>query len=171
MTFGGWSINRICFDYIREVLPDGGTILEFGSGYGTKELSKYYKMYSVENYKEWVDKYNSTYIYAPIKYYDETFTAPDGIPQQIGWFDPDIVRYNLPEKYDLILVDGPNGVRFGRGGFYKYLDWFDTSVPIIFDDINRISERVLMEKVSAKLNKECYILNDGNTGVIYDNFE
>ena len=179
MTFGGWAINKPCFDYIRKVLPDGKTILEFGSGDGTRELAKYYKMYSVENYKEWVDKYDSTYIYAPIKFYEtggssfdgtEYFTAPEDIPgedteKQSGWFDPDIVKSNLPKEYDLILVDGPNG-QFGRAGFYKYLDWFNTDVPIIIDDINREGERIMMEKISEKVGREYKILEDTRTGVI-----
>ena len=180
MSFGGWSINEVCFDYIKDILPDGKIILEFGSGFGTEQLAKHYKMYSIENYKEWIGKYNSTYIYAPIKQYEvggsnifgneDYFTAPVGIPgekhsEQSGWYDPDIVEKNLPSHYDLILVDGPNGM-FGRGGFYKYLDWFNTDVPIIIDDINRDGERIMMEKISEKIGRDYTILSDNVTGVI-----
>ena len=184
--FGGWAISKTCFDYIRELLPGGKVILELGSGEGTAELAKYYRMYSIENQKEWINKYDSTYIYAPIKKYvnvkltedkwwgefsdKDAFIPPIGIPGegselQSGWFDPEIVKENLPKKYDLILVDGPNGL-IGRGGFYKYLDYFDINVPIIIDDINRKAERILMEKVSEKLEKEYIILDDEVTGVI-----
>ena len=105
MSFGGWSISEICFNYIREILPDGSTILEFGSGFSTEQLSKYYTMYSVENYQEWVGKYDATYIYAPIRKYEiggsdifgdaDFWTAPEDIPgeqtaAQVGWYDPDI---------------------------------------------------------------------------------
>ena len=62
-NFGGWSIQEVCFNFIREILPSGKTILELGSGYGTKRLSEHYKMYSIENYSQWVGKYNSTYIW------------------------------------------------------------------------------------------------------------
>ena len=164
-NFGGWSMEKSCFDYIRQLLPEGKTILEFGSGYVTGELSKYYTMYSVENYEEWVDRYDSTYIYAPIKFYDETFITPS-IPENLGWYNPDIVKVNLPKKYDLILVDGPNGERYGRGGFYKYLKWFNTDVPIVFDDVNREPERILMEKVSKKIGRDYVILEDDMFGVI-----
>ena len=182
MSFGSWSISEICFNYIREILPEGKIILELGSGWTTGELAKYYKMYSIENYKEWIDKYDSTYIYAPIRKYQKefdkswwndvelNFLAPKGIPgensvMQLGWFDPDIVKSQLPKEYDLILVDGPNGT-FGRGGFYKYLDWFKKDVPIIIDDINRDGERALMEKISQKLDRNYMILDDKVTGVI-----
>ena len=68
---------------------------------------------------------------------------------------------NLPESYDMILVDGPGG-SYGRGGFFKYLDKFNTDVPILFDDINREAELDLMKCVSKKLNKPYHILKDDN---------
>lgn len=173
-----WSISNNCFNYIRELLPENKTILELGSGCGTEHLSKYYKMYSIENQIEWVGKYESTYIHAPIRLYEESswwnndpFIAVEDIPSEIGdnfqkgWFDPDIVKSQLPKEYDLILVDGPNGT-IGRGGFYKYLDYFNTDVPIIMDDVGREPERILMEKVSKKLNRDYIILDDKVTGVI-----
>ena len=54
----GITINDNCVNLIKRILPDGGTILEFGSGEGTTWLSDAgYKMYSVENQSEWMDKY------------------------------------------------------------------------------------------------------------------
>ena len=41
-----------------------------------------------------------------------------------------------------------------------------TDVPIIIDDIKRESERILMEKISEKLNRPYLILEDKDTGVI-----
>lgn len=167
-NFGGWAIQESCFKLIKELLPEGKTILELGSGYGTATLAKHYKMYSIENYQDWINKFNSTYIHAPIKKYDEKWTHPD-LPgeeslYQSGWYDPEILAEELPTDYDLILVDGPNGM-FGRGGFLKHLDLFNTNVPIIFDDINRFSERKLMEAVAKKLNKP-YLELDKYTGYI-----
>ena len=165
---GGWSIDKTCFDYIRKLLPDGGTILELGSGVGTGFLAKHYNMYSIEHDKDFVNKYKSNYVHAPIVTYDKTdFLAPSGIPGQRGWYDPNIVKPFLDkiEKYDLILVDGPIGQVHGRGGFYKYLHWFNTDVTIMIDDCNRSEEKILLEKVSEKLNKS-YIMLDDDTGVI-----
>lgn len=166
-NLGGWSIQESCYNFIKSILPEGSTILELGSGAGTGYLSKHYKMYSIENYEEWINKYNSTYIYAPIKYYNDEWTAPN-LPgekgrSQIGWYDVDIIKSNLPDKYDLILVDGPNGT-FGRGGFLKHLDLFNTNIPIIFDDINR-EEKELMIKVSEAIGRP-YKELDKYTGYI-----
>jgi hypothetical protein len=154
--FGGWAIQESCFNFIKQILPEGSTILELGSGIGTYHLSKHFKMYSIENYTDWLDKYESTYIYAPIKYYNQSWPAPD-VPGehgslQSGWYDPDLVKKGLPTEYDLILVDGPNG-SFGRGGFLKHIDLFNHNVPIVFDDINREPEYTLMVKVSEYLGK------------------
>jgi len=165
---GGWAIQESCYNFIKEILPEGKTILEFGSGIGTDYLSRHYTMYSIENYKEWIDKYDSTYIYAPIKNYNSEWTSPE-LPgehseRQIGWYDPSMLVGKLPEHYDLILIGGPNGM-FGRGGFLKHIDMFNTSVPMVFDDINRHTERALMIKVSEHVGRPWFAL-DENTGYI-----
>jgi hypothetical protein len=181
--FGGWAIQESCFNLIKEILPEGKTILEFGSGYGTDALSKHYKMVSVENQPEWVGKFDSHYIEVPIKPYSTNEIATKGLfelettsnmppdlpgehsPLQKGWFDPTMLSEKIKDiKYDLILIDGPNGA-IGRGGFLKHLDMFNTNIPLIFDDINRESEMQLMIKISEKLNRPYTILNT-TTGYI-----
>ncbi len=164
----GISINDNCLDYIKEVLPKGSTILEFGSGDGTTWLSDAgYKMYSVENQPEWMDKYpkHTTYINCSIKYYDLDYSAPKNIFHQTGWYNPDDLFPNLPKKYDLILIDGPGG-RWGRGGFYKHIDKFNTDVPMVFDDINRTQDSDVMEFISDYIGRE-YEIIDLYTGVIH----
>jgi|694.fasta_scaffold100965_5 hypothetical protein len=162
------NISYNCVDLIRSILPEGSTILELGSGAGTLVLSQYYKMYSVENQPEWFDKYPeaTTYINCRSKMYDATYPAPE-IPGNLGWYHPDDIFPNLPEHYDLILIDGPGGGKWGRGGFYKHLDKFNTDVPLVFDDIDRAPEMILMKEVAKKLNRECFVLeNDSHIGII-----
>ena len=132
--FGGWSINKECFNKILEILPKGSIILEFGSGYGSSELSKYYEVYSIEHDDEWLNKYDVNYIYAPLKPIKEDST--------INWYDVEVLKKILPQKYHLILVDGPpkptskNGN--GRMGFIYNLNLFNLeNVIIIFDDVER----------------------------------
>ena len=94
--FGGFAISRELFEFIRQTLPDGSTILELGSGSGTGELCRHYRMYSIEQDKKWLNTYNSTYIHAPLKN---------------RWYDVTILREKLPTipTYDCILIDGPSG--------------------------------------------------------------
>jgi hypothetical protein len=166
--FGKVSISKNCFELIRNILPEGKTILEFGSGFGTSQLGNHYKMYSVENQPEWFNRYMnvSTYINCRSKMYDDVYTAPD-IPGNKGWYHPDDLFSNLPKHYDLILIDGPGGPNWGRGGFYKHIEKFNTNVPMVFDDINREAEMLLLKKISEYVDKPFDILeSDKSIGYI-----
>ena len=162
----GISINDTCLEYIKKILPRGSSILEFGSGKGTTWLADAgYTMYSVENQPEWFDYYpdHTTYINCRIKYYNDTYISPP-IVNQNGWYHIDDLLPNLPESYDLILIDGPGG-RWGRGGFWKHIEEYNTDVPMIFDDINRIPDSEVMELVSDYVGRD-YEIIDHYTGVI-----
>ena len=64
-----------------------------------------------------------------------------------------------------MLVDGPGGW-LGRGGILTYIEHFNTEVPIVFDDVHREQESMILKKLSKKLNREYKILDDGVTGYI-----
>lgn len=145
-TFGGWSLDKKLYNYIRKILADGKTILEFGSGWASGKLSKHYTVYSIEHDPIWLNRYNTHYIYAPIVN---------------NWYDVEILKNNLPDSYDLIIVDGPPHI-IGRRGFFNFLHLFNTNVPIIFDDVNRRAEYELLKDVANKLNKP-YIILKGST--------
>jgi len=152
MSFGEWVIDIECFNKILEILPKNKTILEFGSGFGSSELSKYYKVFSIEHDEKWLNKYpNINYIYAPLKPIKEN--------QNINWYDIDIVKDNIPEKYDLILVDGPPEAtsknRMGRMGFFYNLELFTLeNVVIIFDDVERKKDLDNMISISKKIDRK-----------------
>jgi hypothetical protein len=158
IEYGGVSINKAAVEFIESILDNGKTILELGSGPGsTVGLGKIYNLYSVENQPEWFDRYSkyTTYINCRSKSYDETYTKPNGFLNDKAWYHPDDLFSNLPNSYDLILVDGPGGFShgWGRGGFYKHIDKFNTDVPIVFDDINRDEESELMKRVSEYIDR------------------
>ena len=135
--FEYWSISKQLFDHICTILPEGSTILELGSGWASGEFSKHYTVYSIEHDRYWLGKYDTNYIYAPIKN---------------RWYDSNVLKKSLPVHYDLILVDGPPEL-IGREGFYTFLNLFDTSAIIIFDDIHRKKDRDLMIAVAQKLER------------------
>lgn len=156
-SFGGWSISLELFQYIRTKLQPGNTILELGSGQATEELAKFYTMYSIEHNVEWLNKYKTNYIYAPIQHYSN-----------YNWYDTKAIKQQMPIHYDLILIDGPPG-NIGRIGFFYNLELFKTNVPIIFDDVNRLPEYDLLKEVATALNKpyRIYKCADGKAfGVI-----
>lgn len=153
--FGGMAISQELYHYLCAVLPEGSTILELGSGYGTSQLAKRFVMYSVEHNADWVNRYNSTYIHAPI---------------ENSWYSVDAIKRGLPKHYDLILIDGPPR-RIGRRGFFKNLEIFNVNVPLVFDDIHDPNEFQDMIDVAKKLERDCYqyVCKNKKWGVILPN--
>ena len=169
-TFGGASLNKAAIDWIDGVLDEGDTVIELGSGPGsTIALGQKYNLYSVENQQEWMNRFPyTTYINCRSKPYDDEYTKPKGFEDNISWYHPDDLFPNLPKSYDLILVDGPGGIGhgWGRGGFWKHIDKFNMDVHFVFDDVQR--EMNLIKVVSKHINKDYVLLDDGMTGVIYN---
>jgi hypothetical protein len=142
----GWAIPKEAFEWIYNNLPHGSTILELGSGNGTKELVKYYNVISIEENEKWLDVVpESKYIYAPLKEY------PFSNAHSCCWYD-DSCLSELPDKYDLLIIDGPVGNN--RSNFLHFMSFFKTNIPYVIDDTNRGGDREMAIKISKILNKE-----------------
>jgi len=141
----GYALPFEMYVWIRENIEEGSTILELGSGSGsTGNLSQFYKMYSVENNKEYIGKYNSTYIYAPLRN---------------KWFDIQAIKNGIEDiKYDALIIDGPSGSS-SRTMFLQHMTLFDISVPLIFDDTHRQPEKNMALQVANQLKRGVYIKN------------
>ena len=138
-----FAISEEMYTWLEQNLPEGSTILEFGSGTGTIELTKRYTVYSVEQAKEFIGVAPlSNYIHAPLV---------------DGWYDKDIVFKSLPKKYDLLLIDGPGGSNY-RNNISNYWDKFNLDVPIIFDDTHRPKELAFAKETAERFNKEVEIV-------------
>lgn len=163
-SFHNASITENLYNWIRKTLPDGSTILELGSGWATGELAKHYTMFSVEHSEKYLDKYDSTYLHAPLKEHKQLANH-----DSTRWYDADILRDMLEDKeYDLLLIDGPPQT---RSGFYKYMALFDESKIWVFDDLHRNLDRKVISSCASKL--QCpyivYCSDDGKPfGVIND---
>jgi len=138
----GWAISVECYDWILDNIPEGETIVEFGSGSGTMELCRYHKVYPIphqERFTRLAPKAN--YILADIV---------------DGWYDPEVVFNNLPDEYSLIIVDGPPNLDQvkTRNNIEKYWDRLNTSVPIIMDDTHREDEYDFAIRTAELLGKD-----------------
>lgn len=131
--FGGSGITEELYRWIVNHVPSGKHILELGSGdVSTRFLSKTYLMTSVEDNIGFLNRYPSRYIHAPLVE---------------GWFDVTVLKTNLPDDYDIILVDGPAGSE-ARAGFLANIGLFKLNVPFIIDDTCRDVERKMADDLA-----------------------
>jgi len=145
-SFGGFAISKELFEWIVDNIPEGSVILELGSGYGTRELVKKYKVYSVEHNKEWLGlEPKSNYIYAPLK---------------DGWYEREVLYNEIPKKYDVLLIDGPpNGY---RKNIIKNYDLFEDVKCIIVDDTNRNDDMEIAKFIIEMKNCDYYEIESEN---------
>jgi hypothetical protein len=163
-------ISEELIDYvIKHVLSKNisdEAILELGSGESTRRFVEYGKqVITVEHDPAWLQKVQgATYIYAPIKLYDTKYRPLPSIAKKIhthtGWYDSMVLEEALRDKhYNLILVDGPPR-NFGRSGFLQHLEIFPIlSCPIVFDDLCRIDDLYVAERVASVLKRHLLVYN------------
>ena len=151
MSFGNSCISEQLYDYIVENLPEGKTILELGSGWGTGELCKRWDVISIEHDLKYTTRTrpeNHRYIHAPLTDH-KPLRNHEGA---MKWYDRDIVKPALEGvDYDLLLIDGPPGNT--RCGVVKYISIFNPDVIMVFDDLQRKADRAIINSVAAKLHK------------------
>ena len=148
MTFGSMEFSTEFFESFKNHVPHGSSILEFGSGSSTKKLvDAGYRVFSIEENLEFVDKYGSEYLYAPI--------VDD-------WYDVSAVRKFLSDKkYSAVIIDGPAyGDRFK---ILEHLGEIDISGWVFVDDIDRSNDRKIFDKLKSQRTYE----DMGVFGIIY----
>jgi len=156
VPFGGWAIDESLALHIDTLIDPGCTILELGSGEGTIELIQHWEVYSIEHDEEWLYKFETNYIHAPLKEHKPLKHHEGNI-----WYDARVLEVMLPKiDYDLILVDGPPGHR--GGGFVKYFDLFKHDVPIVFDDANLKRNWQVLRSISGRLKRPYTVYNCWN---------
>jgi hypothetical protein len=150
----GWMLSEEALKWITDNIPFNSIIVELGSGFSTKILSRDYKIFSVEEDLKWVGfEPDSTYIYSPLKKY------PNDIPTSTGWYEDSLFNF-LPKKYDFLIVDGPK--KQNRGNFINFCELFDRTVPFLIDDTDRAIDKEMALGVSEKLNKKIFEFKSSN---------
>jgi len=141
------------FSWIEKTLPNGSTILEFGSGHGSVRLSKNYSVTSIEHDPDWINVAPVNYIHATI--IENDFSTEVG---EIGWYDISAIEKKIPSKIDLVIIDGPPG-HIGRTGFLSFVENLSNSNWMLFDDVDRTSELALSDKVANIMGKKATHFN------------
>jgi len=170
-NLSGWAISSEIIDFLRKNLKKNDTILEFGSGSGSKEIGKYFNLWSIEHNKDFLYENTLQNFYAPIKKRKIICPTQKKVIAEYKWYNEKVVLKVMKKiDYNCLLVDGPPGC-IGREGFYYNLENFDTNCMIIIDDVNRKEENNLLFRVSKKLNCEytVYHCRDGKSFGVIDN--
>jgi hypothetical protein len=131
-----WSIGHKVVEAISNCLEDGKQILELGSGVGTSELIKKWKVKSVEENTRFLNLFHYDYIYAPVV--DE-------------WYDVSSLNVLKNFEWDLLLIDGPAGGK--RSNMIKNLDIFKFKIGqiIVADDVERPDDLAALNELEQKL--------------------
>ena len=136
----GWMLPNEIFSWIDNNLPNGSKILEFGSGKGSIELSQKYELISIEHDEEWLNLSRGVYIHAEIIENEVSSSFSEQ-----GWYNFEKFS-DLPQKVDLILIDGPPGI-IGRSGILQIIETLPDFIWMIIDDTDRKSENILAQKI------------------------
>lgn len=147
-NIANWIIPSEAFNWIYENIKPKSVILELGSGFGSIALSLNYKITSIEQDTNWINLSNRVnYIYAPVVN---------------GFYDRNVLKQQIPHKYDLLIIDGPTKASGGRLGFLDNIDLFYTRCPILIDDIHRDDEILLYKTISNRLKRKPKIYDSEN---------
>lgn len=140
-----WNIGEKIVDLIKSRLPDGKQILELGSGTRTENLVKNWKVRSIEENFEFINKFHDDYIHCPIV--DE-------------WYDIKLLESLTEFSWDLLLIDGPaNG---SRSRMIDHLDLFifRQGQIIVADDVNRDDDNRALSALENKLRERFAITRE-----------
>lgn len=133
---GSWSIGNEIIDKISAKLPAEKQILELGSGSGTEELVKRWKVKSIEEDQNFVGKFHNDYVHCSIVN---------------EWYDPEPLKSLTLFDWDLLLIDGPaHGVRMKMMSNIELFN-FRSGQIIILDDIERDDDYALMLSLESYL--------------------
>lgn len=136
----GWAISTEVFEKMKELIPVGEHLLEFGSGTGTPKLHHYWKTVSVEHDPRWVEKLVGKFkhLLVPIRHnkWGKTYDLTDTHVDLISGF-----RY--------VLIDGPPS---DRRGVMAYNGIFNHAKVIVVDDTHRANEQELSKLLADRYN-------------------
>jgi len=133
MGNGGVCLSSRFLDFVYNNIPEGSTILEFGSGTSTGKLVDRYTVFSIEENESYVGLHHDNYLHAEIV--DDWYNKKK------------VIDFISDLQYDAIIVDGPaHGL---RKGILDILEYMNLNVPIFIDDLERADDRAVFSVLSS----------------------
>lgn len=134
----GYALSRELFAWLIDHFNGGETIVELGSGTGTKELRKFFDVFSVESDLTYVGRQNGPCIYAPVN-------------RITGWYHPGLFKF-LPKSYQVFVIDGPKGSK-ARKGILDHCDKICDEAYVVIDDTHRTEDLYLASTLAGMMKR------------------
>jgi len=150
----GWMLPHAAFEWIKQNIPSGSRILEFGAGKGTLERAQHYDVTAVEHNEAYTSR-DLNYLLTPI-----IWNEISSQNNEQGWYDVKALLHLKKEEFALIIIDGPPG-EVGRSGILAH-PWLLNLAPLVMvDDTHRDAERQLAQSISAMMkNADTFVINE-----------
>ena len=138
-----WSLCDGAIEAVKQLSNLNTNTLEFGSGYGSSLVSQFTNLFSVEHEEAFVGEFSGVnYIYAPL----EPILPLSGFDETC-WYSAKVIKTNLPENCNLVIVDGPPE-KYGRSGLLRHLNLFSSKTVWIVDDVLRDKDQRLANVIA-----------------------
>jgi hypothetical protein len=117
---GGFSLGHNTVDTIQQH-TSGKKVLELGSGKGSMVLSRFSKLYSIEDNKNFSENYKGGTVFH--------------VPIEDDWYNIEMLKEAISKvEYDFLIMDGP--AKANRVKFFENFHLFK-KVPFLIDDTHR----------------------------------
>lgn len=138
-----WALCDGVLEAVFQLTTEQSSILEFGSGFGSKLISDHRTITCVEHNQKFVGQFDGVnYIHAPL-----VPIRPLDAFEDTQWYDFEEITACLPDKIDMIIIDGPPK-DIGRSGILHNLDRFSETSLWIIDDVQREKDQRLANYIS-----------------------
>lgn len=151
---------------VSNIISPGSTVLEIGTGEGTKALVDF-NVISIEHNPKWHTGH-SKLIHVPLVEVAK-LNLPNSFekrfPDASYWYNPTTLTKALTGiQYDAILIDGPNGGAKRAAMWWFYDKLFNIEVPVIVDDVHRQYDWLVATKIARVKNVKSFsvYLAEGN---------
>ena len=142
-----WAVCDGIIETVKLLLNKSSLLLEFGSGFGSKQLAEYCSVQSIEHDERFVGLFPGvSYIHSPLIEF-----KPFSEFKETQWYDFSKIEADLEEHYDLILIDGPPA-EYGRSGILYHMERLDKSPLWIIDDVLRHNDQLIANYIALQLS-------------------
>ena len=167
-----YAINFICNEVI---INQRESIVEFGSGLSTillarlaKSLSIDFNILSIDENQDWINIIQKVLK----KDNTESFVKLVHSPLVDDWYNKDIVSRVVHKKnFDMLIIDGPTAGDKSKKTRYEALSVtyqnLSTQCMILLDDLERVSEKRILDQWSIEFNDFKFSIYSKTIGVGY----